>query len=189
MNSTTCETVDLALLESRGVIEVYESARRSDTGLTAKDVYGRWKVLHQLGRVANSPYAMVQERVRGSSDYPWKVVVLSALMNRTHARQVRPIIKSLFLTFPTPLSMYRSSDELEGLIKPLGFANQRAKRLRKFSGDYYFGVRAEDCEGVGEFGRDALKAFVDGRTDFRPDDGFLAKYVEWRRTGKTEWGD
>lgn len=183
--TSTYEEVKKRLLEGQGVVEITERLRNLD--LTCDYVYTIYRQLHARGLVRNSPYSMVQERVRGTSHYPWKVIVLSALMNRTHARQVRPIVKALFLAWPTPTDLASASEALEVTIGPLGFAKTRAKGIRTMSADYARGVKPENCHGVGPFGRDALAVFVHGRTDVEPSDGFLARYVEWKRTGKADF--
>lgn len=168
------------------VVEVCE--KMPNHSLRPKEVYEVWKNLHSAGFVTTSPYSLVQERVRGTSDYPWKVIVLCALMNRTHARQVRPIVRELFAMWPTPDEMARASANLEDLIRPLGFVNRRAKAIRRMSADYARGCSPYYCAGVGQFGKDALDVFVHGRTNVRPKDGFLEKYVEWVKTGAYQDG-
>lgn len=171
--------IELALLDKCSVVEVARAE-----GATVEDVYAAYLRLRSSGVITWSPYSLVQERVRGSSDYPWKVIVLCALMNRTHARQVRPIMGELFSTWANPYSMSCAGRALENLIRPLGFYNQRAKTLRRMSEDYAQFVHVEKCRGVGQFGRDAVRIFVYGECDFEPNDGFLGKYVRWRRSGE-----
>lgn len=182
MSPSLHEEVARRLRSGEAVVEVCE--KMPSHCLRPGDVYLVWRDLWSAGLVTTSPYSLVQERVRGSSCYDWKVIVLCALMNRTHARQVRPMMWDLFLTWPTPESMAQASAHLEELLRPLGFANRRSRVLREMSTDYACGVAPERCHGVGQFGRDALDVFVYGRTDVRPRDGFLSKYVMWVNTGE-----
>ena len=42
-------------------------------------------------------------------------------------------------------------EELESLLKPLGFSKVRTKRLKNLSEDWISGVKFEDLRGVGEY--------------------------------------
>lgn len=175
-------TIDPLLLAGHGVVEITEEV----VGATAERVYERRKVLKEAGNDLASPYGMVQERVDKGPLHPWRIVVTACLMNRTHARQVRPILRPLFEMWPTPVEMAHASMNLEDLIRSLGFGNKRAPYLRGMSRDYSCGIPARTCYGVGQFGRDCIDVFVNGIFDLRPKDGYLAKYCDWVNRGRIE---
>ena len=39
-----------------------------------------------------SPFNTVQEQQAGKPREPWRILVVCALLNRTHGRQVRPMV-------------------------------------------------------------------------------------------------
>ncbi len=182
--SDTVERIDAALREGQGHVEICEKLLIPPCDDVFFLIDCRRKALKEAGVVLCSPFGMVQERVPKNELYPWRIIVVAALMNRTHARQVRPILKPLFMTYPKPRDMSVASAELEKLIKPLGFSNRRSKALREMSADYHNGIVPSLCRGVGDFGRDCIAVFVEGRTNLRPKDGYLAKYIEWRLMGE-----
>lgn len=117
--------------------------------------------------------------------YPWRVLVCCALLNRTGRAQVRPMFEQLFAKCSTPIDMMAVDGEwLTGLLRPLGFQNRRADLLRRLSSDYVEGVPADQCFGAGQYARDALAIFVEGREDFVPGDHFLKPYLAWRKRHK-----
>lgn len=121
----------------------------------------------------------MQERVGRDEHYPWKVMVLCALLNRTGRKQVRPMFERLFEACPDPEAMLRA--DLEGLLRPLGLQNRRAELLRRLTRDHLAGRPAAECHGVGRYALDALAIFVEGRRDVRPADHFLKPYLRWRK--------
>lgn len=123
----------------------------------------------------------MQERVPRDDVYPWRVLVLCALLNRTGRRQVRPMFERFFATFQSPEALAAAGPSLEKLLSPLGLGARRASLLRRLSSDYASGVAPERCHGVGQYARDALAIFVRGDLSVRSADGFLGKYVTWRK--------
>lgn len=175
------DKIRLLIEEGKGVTEICDTM----PGYQPEEVWGVRKTMIDEGAEIVSPYGMVQERVAKDELYPWRIIVTCSLMNRTHARQVRPIMKVLFDMWPNAWCMARASPNLEDLIRGLGFVNRRSTALRAMSSDYANGTSPAACRGVGEFGQDALKVFVDGNTSIHPRDGFLGKYLDWIREGKT----
>jgi hypothetical protein len=127
----------------------------------------------------------VQERILRDGLYAWRVLVLCALLNRTGRRQVRPMFEALLVAFPTPQRMARGRARLERMLRPLGLGARRSALLRRLSADYVSGRPASQCFGVGQYARDALAIFVEGRTDVRPSDKFLGRYLRWIKRRKT----
>jgi len=112
---------------------------------------------------------------------PWKQAVVCILLNRTHRRQVRPLLPELFRRYPSPLAMARSGPELEELIRPLGLWRQRADGLRRFCRDWRAHRPLEQCHGIGRYALESHAIFQLGRYDFEPEDRELRAYVEARR--------
>jgi len=133
-----------------------------------------------------SPHELLQERVPRDELYPWRVIVLCSLLNKTPKESVARIMGGLFERWPTPRAMRNSGPDLETLFRPLGLGYRKAKMLRRMSADYDQGVPAAECRGVGQYARDALAIFVDGRLDVEPDDGKLGLYLEWARSRAKE---
>ncbi len=68
--------------------------------------------------------------------YPdvFKVMVCCLLLNRCRGVTVRKVVDTLFLKFPNASSMAEANvGELTDILRPLGFQNQRAKRLVEFA--------------------------------------------------------
>jgi endonuclease III len=87
--------------------------------------------------VEKSELDLLQVR-RGGDDelFPWRVIVISQLLQRTTWVQADRVIGELFELWPDPSAMAAASPRLEKLIRPCGLANQRAARLREMSGQY-----------------------------------------------------
>ena len=115
--------------------------------------------------------ALVQELVSRDLHYPWRVIVSCALLNRTTGNQVRQVVSEIFARCRNPGDMLTA--ELTDLLRPLGLYNRRAALLRRLTQDYLDGVPPALCHGVGQYARDALMLFVDGRTDVDPSDHWL----------------
>jgi hypothetical protein len=106
------------------------------------------------------------------------MLVACALLNRTHGRQVRPMVDGLFSRWPTPRGMAAAGRGLERYVKPLGLWRRRAALLRRLSRQWR---TPGQCPGVGKYALDSWAIFVEGRLDVRPDDGKLRPYLTWRK--------
>jgi methyl-CpG-binding domain protein 4 len=109
------------------------------------------------------------------------------LLNRTHVRQVNPIIDELFEKFGSPVKMMMAEDaELVEILRPLGFYNRRAKSLKRFSEDYV--KKGTDnvnlLYGIGKYAADSWSIFQEGRKDVVPEDKELKWYMEEVVRGK-----
>lgn len=128
-----------------------------------------------------SPYGLIQEDFR---DEPWKMLVCCICLNLTSIKQVRPVIKKLFLAYPTSDACALADDKaLADLLKPLGLYNRRAKTIIKLSQSYngeWSNVSL--LPGVGKYAADSWRIFVDGKIDIEPGDTKLKKYVEWAKS-------
>ena len=169
-----------AIFEGRGVVEIHEMDPNTSVS-TIKTI--RLEMIEE-GLPIVSPFGLVQERVNKDDLHEWRIVTICCLMNRTHARQVRPMMRDLFVTWPTPEAMVVAGPGLEVMLKTLGLVKKRANVLRKMSEDLVKGVPIERCFGVGHYAHDSLEIFVNARTNFVPTDRFLVKYVDWVNEGR-----
>jgi methyl-CpG-binding domain protein 4 len=120
---------------------------------------------------------LIQEEYKGD---PWKVLVCCILLNQTSNLQVRPLIAHFFKKWPNPLSVTKeSTDIISEFIKTTGFQNVKARRIKDFSIAWESGIRDPNkFPGVGEYGRDAWRIFVNGDIDFIPKDKKLKMYLD-----------
>ena len=112
---------------------------------------------------------------------PWRVIVTCKLMNLCTADQARGVVYNLFGAWDHPARLASAGEGLEELLRPLGMKSVRAAALRQMSYDFQRGVPAERCFGVGPYAVDSLWVFIDGRTDFAPQDSQLLAYVRAKR--------
>lgn len=86
------------------------------------------------------------------------------LLNKTSRKQADRVWPELFERWPDPESLASAGDELEELLRPLGFCSTKAKRLREMSARYAAGDWNDPSElpGVGKYARDSWAMFVDG---------------------------
>lgn len=143
-----------------------------------------------------SPFDLLQERQLGMPYQNWRILVVCALLNRTHGRQVRPIVEDLFETYPSPYAMIEaceaSSPYLLQLLTPLGLVNRRRHLLHQLSCRYLLispeiegaisGEWALRLPGCGQYAVDSLNIFSYGRLENPSSDTWLQRYVDWRRT-------
>ena len=110
----------------------------------------------------------------------WKIMISCILLNLTTNVQVRPVILRFFDQFPDPNSVTeRSLNKIAEILKPTGFQNVKASRIIKFTQVWNSGERnPNNFPGIGPYGRDAWKIFVEGKTDFSPCDKKLSLYLK-----------
>jgi methyl-CpG-binding domain protein 4 len=128
-----------------------------------------------------SPYNLLQEIYR---EDPWKVMVCCILLNQTTRKQVDKVRKELFETWPDSVSMsHADSEKLSDLIRPLGFYNRRAKTLIRFSREWNE-LKWEnpiELHGIGEYGQDSWKIFIEDQIVENPSDHVLKDYIKWKK--------
>jgi methyl-CpG-binding domain protein 4 len=112
-------------------------------------------------------------------DNPWRIMISCILLNQTSNVQVRPVIKRFFEIFPTPNSLNESHQNLiSSILQPTGFQNVKAKRIVNFTSVWNSGERDPNkFPGIGPYGRDSWKIFIEGKTDFHPADKKLSAYL------------
>lgn len=139
-----------------------------------------------------SPFNTLQEQQVGWPRAPWRILVVCALLNRTHGRQVRPMIGEFFERWPSPQRVMQSVDGMYELIRPLGFGNRRIETILNLSEDYnlFFGEGDPDgssdewvsaIRGCGQYAKDSIDIFVCGKLQNVSSDTWLQRYIEWKR--------
>ncbi len=122
-------------------------------------------------------YDIIQERY---SDDPWKVLICCILLNQTNNKQVRPLIEDFFIKWPNHFSVIpEDKGVISNFIKPTGFQNIKADRIIKFSNEWAKGNRdPQNLPGIGDYGREAWRIFIDKNTSFIPRDKKLKMYID-----------
>ncbi len=142
-----------------------------------------------------SPFNLVQEQQLDKPYSDWRILVVCALLNRTHGRQVRPIVDRLFEIAPTPADMMREcsgpSEAVRDVLRPLGLYNRRASLLvglsrayidrRATRGEEVSGEWARSMPGCGQYAVDSLNVVLYGILENPSSDTWLQRYVNWRR--------
>jgi methyl-CpG-binding domain protein 4 len=126
-----------------------------------------------------SPYLLVQEFLR---DEPWKLLCAVIMLNQTSAKQVWPVLPDFFEKWPRPLDVANADEkDLSEFLKTLGLQNRRAKTLRKMSEAFLFSEwkHARDLPGIGKYGDDSYRMFVEGYLIHDVKDKELQNYVRW----------
>lgn len=106
-------------------------------------------------------------------------MITCILLNQTTNQQVRPVIVRFFEAFPSP-DLIQSHDihQITEILKPTGFQNIKSSRIIKFTQAWVSGERdPKKFPGIGPYGRDAWKIFVDDQLDFIPCDKKLQLYL------------
>lgn len=122
-------------------------------------------------------YDIIQEKY---ADDPWKVLICCILLNQTNNTQVRPLIEDFFIKWPNPFYVASEKKEvLSNFIRSTGFQNVKADRMIRFSNEWIKGERdPKKFTGVGEYGREAWRIFVDKDINFLPRDKKLRMYID-----------
>lgn len=122
-------------------------------------------------------YDIIQEVY---SENPWKVLICCILLNQTNNKQVRPLIESFFIKWPNSFCVIpEHKEEIANFIKSTGFQNVKSDRIIKFSEEWSRGNRdPKKLPGVGDYGMEAWRIFVNKDVDFTPKDKKLRMYVE-----------
>ncbi len=110
---------------------------------------------------------------------PWKMLVCCILLNQTNNKQVRPILSSVFELIPNPQSAILCDKRvLADCIKTTGLQNIKADRIVKLSSKWVSGFTdVRDLPGIGEYGRDSWKIFIEGNLKISPSDKKLRFYL------------
>ena len=119
--------------------------------------------------------------VQESLPSEWHILVSAILLNQSR-RTLRwdDTLHQIFGRWNTPQEMSDASEDLEVLLKPHGFQNVKAKRLRRMSEDYLTWDRksAKDLYGCGQYAHDSWRIFVLGDRPEAVDDGPLQEFLD-----------
>ena len=121
--------------------------------------------------------SIIQEKYKND---PWKVLGCCILLNQTNNKQVRPLIENFFLKWPNSSSLMKEDTEvISDFIKPTGFQNVKAKRLKSFSVEWTQGIRDPNLfTGIGKYGKEAWRIFIENDFNFSPSDKKLKMYLD-----------
>lgn len=112
----------------------------------------------------------------------WHILVAAILLNQSRRTVEWDLTLSrLFEQWPSASSLAGSDESLEGLLKPHGFANVKAKRLRRMSTEYLEWDHHDPrvLYGCGQYAYDSWRIFIRGHRPFPEEinDGALKKFL------------
>jgi adenine-specific DNA glycosylase len=129
--------------------------------------------------VHNNGWPLFQQQVHSD----WELLVGAILLNQSKRTPAwDTTFAKILYSFPTPKKLSGAGEKLEEFIKPHGFANTKAKRLRRMSAEYleWDGVDPRDLYGCGQYAWDSWRIFMKGERP-RPEDvkdGALCRFLE-----------
>lgn len=128
-----------------------------------------------------SPFNLVQEFAAEGPDPVWRVLMVCTMLNKTHGRQVRPIIEEFFERFPTPADLLAAPEStVLDFIKPLGLYNRRLLALRGISAGIVDGLPLARLPWIGEYAKASVEIFCNHNSKVKTDDVWLQRYLDWR---------
>lgn len=146
---------------------------------------------------ANGGLGLMQERLRND---PWALLVGCILYARVRGATAWPILCAILRRWPRPASLAAQwlmahelmapdpRDELEDILRPLGFQRRRAEAVWRMTMGYlrirpHLRDAADVTElyGLGRYAADSWQIFVRGRIVGTPEDKELRAYVRWAR--------
>lgn len=116
-------------------------------------------------------------------DTEWELLVGAILLNQSRRTPAwDETLAKILEEFPTPENLRGAGEKLEEFIKPHGFANTKAKRLRRMSEEFqsWNGQDPRDLYGCGQYAYDSWRIFHRGDRP-RPEevkDGALGRWLE-----------
>jgi len=122
-------------------------------------------------------------QVRYISD-PWRVLVVSMLLNLTSRDHVRPVLEPLFERWPSAQAMAGANvEQLERVLRPTGLQAQRAVRLVRMSHEFIkmpvlSTFHVGHLPGCGLYAADSFRVFCQGDYRTPVGDRVLAEYVK-----------
>ena len=129
--------------------------------------------------VHNDGWPLYQEQL----DNEWQLLVGAILCNLSKRTPQWDVTFARILdAFPTPVALTAADNRLEEWIKPHGFANTKAKRLRRMSEDFlsWDGQDPRSLYGCGQYAFDSWRIFQRGDRPKPEDvkDGALVRWLE-----------
>jgi methyl-CpG-binding domain protein 4 len=129
-----------------------------------------------------SPWGLIQEDLWPST---WLILVSCMMLNCTKRKQVERIMPEFIKRWPTPQNFMNADiDDVQSLIKPLGFASRRSMNLMKMTERFIAAPweHVSELPGIGEYGSRCYDIFCRGELGLiEPNDGALSIYWKWRR--------
>lgn len=119
---------------------------------------------HYLFAIHNKPTIFEDLRPRFSDDaYPWVVICVSILLNRTTMPAIRKVVEPLFEKYPDTASMADATGpEIVEILGRIHFAPRKASSLIMASRDLLHDVHFSQIQGLRESGTDAYWMFARG---------------------------
>ena len=111
---------------------------------------------------------------------PWAMLVCCILLNQTNNKQVRPVLDTLFKAIPDPESAsVCDTFIISDIIRSTGFQNMKSKRIISLSKKWISGFKhPEELPGIGKYGIESWKIFVEMDFNFSPSDKKLRLFLE-----------
>ncbi len=118
----------------------------------------------------------------------WHILVAAILLNQSKRNAAwDDTLWRLFGKWPNARKLAASDSSLEELLKPHGFSNMKANRLRQMSLEYltWDRVSAKDLYGCGQYAHDSWRIFVKGDRPLPHEinDKALVKFLERYHAG------
>lgn len=136
-----------------------------------------------------SPYLRGGWLVQESLPTAWHILVSAILLNQSR-RTVAwdSVLHELFGRWPDARALGDSDSSLEELLRPFGFMNVKAKRLRGMSLGYleWDGEDPRVLYGCGQYAYDSWRIFVRGDRPDVVNDGPLSLYLARWHSGWRE---
>ena len=138
----------------------------------------------------SSPYLRGGWLVQESLPTSWHILVSAILLNQSRRTVAWDFtLHELFGRWPDAKALADADGSLEELLRPFGFMNVKAKRLRGMSVGYltWDGEDARTLYGCGQYAYDSWRIFVRGDRPDAVNDGplslFLARWGSGWRMG------
>ena len=110
---------------------------------------------------------------------PWKILVVGILLNRTRGSFAEPVIDEFFRRYSGPLALLTAKeDEVIETIRSLGFFRKKTEHLRRMSIGWLKFTPVDKLTGVGRYGHDSYRIFVDKDLTVKPLDKKLRQYLK-----------
>lgn len=139
--------------------------------------------------MSGNPYLRGGWLVQESLPTQWHILVAAILLNQSRRTVAWDLtLHELFARWPDANALANSDDSLEELLRPFGFMNVKAKRLRGMSLGYltWDGKDPRDLYGCGQYAYDSWRIFVRGDRPDTVSDGPLRLYLSRWHSGWRE---
>lgn len=136
-----------------------------------------------------NPYLRGGWLVQESLPTQWHILVAAILLNQSRRTVAWDLaLHELFARWPDAKALVDSDSSLEELLRPFGFMNVKAKRLRGMSLGYltWDGRDARDLYGCGQYAYDSWRIFAKGHRPDTVSDGPLRLYLARWHSGWRE---